>query len=164
MPRLYRPHVPVRVKCLVALKALHFGSQIALSAVDAHDDRLGVYLAELLPKVAAEFGCEVQELRLDHDPSLAARSRTAFGKGGKVYYTPDANDPDHLFYRPHGPEHDGSHLIKTNVRGDHGQHPDRVLIKKARKLERRPRPKRSPPIRSRGFAKVKRPFPKRRKP
>lgn len=84
-----------------------------------------------------------------------------------MQYEPDANDPDHLFYRPHGPEFDGSHLIKTNVRGDHGQHPDRVLIKKQKRLERGPRPKRQPGFKKAKAPKTKwpsRPFASKRKP
>jgi hypothetical protein len=76
------------------------------------------------------LGCNRHDLRLDHDPPLAARPRFRRGLGKKTYYQPPANDPDHLVYRPHGPEFEGSHLIKTNVRGDHGQFPDRVLIKR----------------------------------
>ncbi len=105
---------------------------------DAKRDRmLSVSIENLIPKLAALLGCEVGELRLDHDPPLAQRPQERRGLGRKTYYTPAANDPEHLFYRPHGPQHAGSHLIKTNVRGDHGQHPDRVLIVKARKLEKR---------------------------
>ena len=92
-------------------------------------------------------------MRLDHDPPLAARPKHRRGLGKRTYYIPDANDPNHLFYRPHGAQFAGSHLIKTNVRGDHGQHPDRVLIKKNRRIERGPKPKRGPKIKSRGFEK-----------
>lgn len=95
-----------------------------------------IRLEQLRSALAEQIGCDVKDLRLDHDPPLGARPRRRSGLGRKTYYTPDANDPDHLFYRPHGPEHAGSHLVKTNIRGDHGQHPDRVLIKKERKRER----------------------------
>ena len=52
-------------------------------------------------------------------------------RAGKTLYSPDANDPEHLVYRT---AH--AHLIKTNVRGEHGQHPDRVLIKKERRRQK----------------------------
>lgn len=125
---------------------------------------LGCRLDFLLRLLAKQIGCDLSDLRLDHDPPLAARPKERRGLGKKTYYVPDANDPDHLFYRPHGPEFEGSHLIKTNVRGDHGQHPDRVLIKKQRRIERGPKPKRGPKIRSRGFEKRsgKTPWPKRK--
>lgn len=147
MPRLYRPHIPFSVRVKVAARQLRasdtaigrsvlYGLSL-LGEKDFPGDRtlsMARKLRSLLQALATAKGCEVSELRLDHDPPLGARKKR--GEGRQTVYTPPANDPDHLFYRPHGPEHDGSHLIKTNVRGDHGQHPDRVLIKKARRLER----------------------------
>jgi hypothetical protein len=85
---------------------------------------LGVFLADLLLRLAAKLGCEADALQLDHDPALAARQFNA--RTG--IYVPDANDPDHLIYRE---KH--AHLIKTNTRGDGAQHPDRVLIKRERR-------------------------------
>lgn len=155
MPRLYRPSIPVEIKCRVALR--HLGEDDIDNVIDAwRPARGGTSMAgtgsvgmshgrlldRLLPHLAEKFDCKVDDLRLDHDPPLAARPQERRGLGKKIYYVPDANDPDHLFYRPHGPEFAESHLIKTNVRGDHGQHPDRVLIKKMRNIERGPRPKR----------------------
>ena len=105
------------------------------------------------------FGDQV--VHLDHHPALAAREKV-FRNGEHVGYIPAANDPDYLLYRE-----EAEHRLKTNVRGDGAQHPDRVLIKKQRRLERGPKPKRGPKIRSRGFSSAKqklpsRPFPKRR--
>jgi hypothetical protein len=171
MARLYRPHVPLKVRCEVAERQLRqLGALPDLVARGTQSHRLLL----LMDALAGAIGCERQELRLDHDPPLAARPRHRRGLNPRTFYTPEANDPHHLCYRPHGPQHEHSHLIKTNVRGDHGQHPDRVLIKKARRAERLPTPKRGPPIRSRGFTKStdkltekmkwpKRPFPKRRR-
>ncbi len=172
MARLYRPTIPVEIKCRVALR--HLGeckvdlvieawrpsrggtSMAGTGSVGGSHGRL---LERLLPRLADLFDCKVEDLRLDHDPPLAARPQERRGLGRKTYYIPDANDPEHLFYRPHGPQFDGSHLIKTNVRGDHGQHPDRVLIKKMRRIERGPRPKRQP-----GFKKKNPKAPKRKWP
>ena len=136
MAKLYRPHIPLAVRCEVAQLQLtrSMGIQMPEGTVDFPGLPAGQRLPLLLQRLARKIGCEVSELRLDHDPPLGARRRR--GQGKKTVYTPAANNPDHLFYRPHGPEHEGSHLIKTNVRGDHGQHPDRVLIKKARRFER----------------------------
>lgn len=147
--KLYRPHVPLSVRVIVAARQLRahgdkssrsvlYGLSLSEPKNFPGDPTLSFArkLAWLMSALAICLGCEVKDLRLDHDPPLGARPRRRRGLGRKTYYTPDANDPDHLFYRPHGPEHAGSHLIKTNVRGEHGQHPDRVLIKKARKLER----------------------------
>lgn len=89
--------------------------------------------------------CDRSELRLDHDPPLALRPQHRKGLGRKTYYVPDANDPEHLKYRPHGPQHDGSHDVKTRVRGDHGQFSDLALIRREKrrlgKAERKPKPK-----------------------
>jgi hypothetical protein len=159
MPRLYRPVVPVEVKCRVALRQLGTFPEVIdrICAEQSMMRTFGATLDHLLLRLSGLLNCDVSELRLDHDPPLAARPKHRRGLGKKTHYIPDANDPEHLFYRPHGPQHAKSHLIKTNVRGDHGQHPDRVLIKKARKLERGPKPKRGPKIRSRGFAASSKP-------
>jgi hypothetical protein len=142
--RLYRPHVPLSVRIKVV--------QRQLAEREARDPgvryprpstgwTLANQLRFLLEIWAEILPCEVKDLRLDHDPPLGARPQERRGLGRKVYYIPDANDPEHLNYRPHGPQFEGSHLIKTNVRGEHGQHPDRVLIKKMRRIERGPRDK-----------------------
>lgn len=147
MPRLFRPHIPLEVRCRVALRQL--GHALPDEVLDVWPNKKQL-LDSLLNQIAAYVPCRVADLRLDHDPPLAARPQMRAGLG-RTKYVPDANDPDHLFYRPHGPEFASSHLIKTNVRGDHGQHPDRVLIKRARKkCRRRPKVK----IRSRGFRKA----------
>lgn len=159
MARLYRPTIPVEVKCRVALRQLNWPDPD--KTIEARRGSLGALLTTLLLRISTQMRCDCAELRLDHDPPLGARAKSKWATDGKTHYIPEANSPAHLAYRPHGPQHAGSHLIKTNTRGDHGQHPDRVLIKKARRLERGPRPKRGPKIRSRGFDKVKRPFPKR---
>lgn len=158
MTRLYRPHIPLSVRCEVALRQLEYTPERIEKRIFSEDSRSGgigfrAYLDELLKRIAAAIGCEVSDLRLDHDPPLGARMKRTVGHPPRQIYSPDANDPDHLFYRPHGAEHAGSHLIKTNVRGDHGQHPDRVLIKKQRRLENGPKPKRGPAIKSRAFGK-----------
>lgn len=162
MAKLYRPTIPVEIKCRVVLRQL--GEMWIDKVIDANRPKrdagymvgvvglpgrsLGRLLSDKLDALAELLGCQVSDLRLDHDPPLGARPQERRGLGKKTYYIPDANDPEHLFYRPHGPQFAGSHLIKTNVRGDRGQHPDRVLIKKQRRRERDPKPKRGPQIRS----------------
>lgn len=135
MPRLYRPHIPLSVKCAVAKRQIN-----AAGIKPITTEKLSTFLFLALDALAFDMGCDRSDLRLDHDPPLGARTKV--GEGKLTVYTPDANDPEHLFYRPHGAEFAGSHLIKTNCRGDHGQHPDRVLIKKMRRIERGPRPER----------------------
>jgi hypothetical protein len=120
-------------------------------------EKLTTYLFLALDALARNFGCERKDLRLDHQPALALRDKI-IREGIHVGYLPDANDSDHLIYRTHT-----AHLVKTNHSGDHGQHPDRVLIKKARRLTENKPPKRKVKIKSRGFDKVSRPFKKRSK-
>lgn len=163
MGSLYRPHIPLSVRVIVAARQLRahgdkfsrsvlYGLSLSEPKNFPGDPTLSFArkLACLLSALAICLGCDVKDLRLDHDPALGARPQRRRGLGRKTYYIPDANDPDHLFYRPHGPEHAGSHLIKTNVRGDHGQHPDRVLIKKERKRSR----KRETPAKASRFPKA----------
>ena len=89
-----------------------------------------------LRQLAALLGCGIKDLHLDHDPALGARQRK--GEGKKTVYIPDANDPEHLIYRD---KHD--HHIKTQIKGDGAQYPDRVLIARERKRttarERKPK-------------------------
>lgn len=111
-----------------------------------------IRLDQLRNELARSIGCEVSDLRLDHDPPLAARRKLQYSSVIKPTYFPDANDPDHLAYRPHGTQFDGSHDTKTRIRGDRGQLCDISLIKKLRRIERGPKPKRGPKIQSAGFA------------
>lgn len=143
MSRLYRPSIPLDVKLTVALRQCGYDKDTAAVFLATNLRHYGYALREIvLPVLAMNLRCTVAELRLDHDPPLAARPRYRRGLGKKTYYQPDANDPAHLRYRPHAPEHDGSHLIKTNVRGDHGQFPDRVLINRERKRREKGKKKR----------------------
>lgn len=136
MPRLLRPSIPIIVRCRVVLRQLGemFPDQVIRENMFAPRDHrrlsLGRLLAEKLIVFAATLNCEVKDLHLDHDPALAAREKV-FKKGKHVGYIPDANDPEYLYYREAA-----AHRVKTNVRGLHGQHPDRVLIKKQRRRER----------------------------
>jgi len=113
-------------------------------ALKANKGGSGAFLDRLLFKLAEILGCEVKDLCLDHDPALATRRKK--GEGRKTVYIPDANDPEFLIYRE---KH--AHHIKTNIKGDGAQYPDRVLIKRAR--GNRVKPKRKWPTR---------PFPKRK--
>lgn len=129
--RLPRPPIPLRVKCLVIFRQLGDVDPERRVAIAMEHRALGLLLKSGLQRLAMRLGCEVIELRLDHDPALGAREKIFDSNGVVVRYIPDANDPEHLFYRTNV-----SHHIKTNVRGDGAQHPDRVLIKKQRRRER----------------------------
>jgi hypothetical protein len=141
MARLYRPSIPVEVKCRVALRQL--GEMFIDAVIEADRPRpgdaymkgikafvprrgLGVLLAEKLAVLAELLNCKIEDLRLDHNPALGARQRR--GEGKHTVYMPVANDPEYLIYRE---KH--AHHIKTNIRGDGAQHPDRVLIKRERR-------------------------------
>lgn len=133
--RLPRPYISMSVRCRVALRQLEISSPG--DARKLKQRGLGVYLSELLKKLAEQLGCDVSELRLDHAPALALRKRV-FRNGLHVDYVPPCDSPNDLIYRSLG-----AHLVKTNHHGDGAQHPDRVLIKKARRQERGPKPKRT---------------------
>ena len=153
MARLFRPHIPLSVRCAVAERQL-----VGLSHpkfVTMEDRHFAHRLGWLLRDLATRLGCEVSELHLDHNPALGAREKVVRA-GVHIGYRPHANDPEFLLYREAS-----AHRLKTNVKGDGAQHPDRVLIKKQRRLERGPKPKRGPKIQSRGFGQKSRPFPKR---
>lgn len=141
MARLYRPHIPIAIKVQVAEHQAaakpNEGWRFYQAAGWNPDRHHGKRLAVLLQVLADQFGCAVGDLRLDHDPPLGARPKHRRGLSPKWFYTPDANDPDHLFYRPHGAQFDGSHDVKTRIRGDHGQFSDITLIKRERRRERK---------------------------
>lgn len=152
MPRLPRPPIPVAVKCRVVLRQL--GEMFIDDVIRANrfvprvvpSRSLGALLHDRLPKLAELLGCTVKDLRLDHNPALENRMKLletgqwvmVVPKGGKVVrYDPPANDPDSFLYRPHGAEFDGSHDVKTRIRGDHGQFSDNTLAKRERRRERK---------------------------
>lgn len=155
--KLYRPSIPLEVKCQVILRQIGKPFPEATLQATKKARCLGRSLNGWLSVFAKIIGCEVSELRLDHDPALALRtvvSRRPYLRGEIWVYEPDANDPEYLFYRPHGAQHSGSHHIKTFVRGEHGQFSDIALIKRQRRRERPPKRKAKIPSR---------PFPKRKK-
>lgn len=157
MPRLYRPHIPTDVRCVVALRQLGYDDETSKIMRATHDRAMGRLLDNLLGRLADTMGCAKKDLRLDHQPALALREKV-IRDGHHVGYSPDANDPEHLLYRPHGAQHEGSHDVKTRIRGDRGQYSDVVLIKRQRRRERAPRPKAKIPNVKRVWPK--RPFPK----
>lgn len=127
--RLPRRAIPVEVKCRVVLRQL--GELWIDDALAPHRGKLGAFLDQMLGQLAFLLGCEIEELRLDHNPALAVREQIKDRDGVMLRYVPDEHDPEHLIYRT---AHE--HHIKTNVRGDGAQHPDRVLIKRERRRER----------------------------
>jgi len=126
--KLPRPHVPLGVRLQVAWRQLEpkpRGFLYSYLFLLKRQQRLKALLFDI-------FGDA--EVHLDHDPPLAVRKKIRH-RNGTITYVPDANDPDFLIYR-----NADQHRLKTNVRGDGAQYPDRVRIKKIRRIER-PRPK-----------------------
>lgn len=134
MARLYRPSIPLFVKCQVLIRQLEYDDLSAKIMLAVHQRKYGALVENLLGRLAGKLGCERSELRLDHDPALGMRKKR--GEGKNTVYAPNANDPAFLRYRPHGAQHEGSHDVKTRIRGDHGQYSDVVLIKRQRRRER----------------------------
>jgi hypothetical protein len=115
-----RPHIPYAVRVSVAQRQLDARgiNSMPVTALQTAAAKLRVLLGLL-------FGTD--PVHLDHDPPL--RCRKFNSRTGK--YTPDANDPAFLVYRTAV-----DHRTKTFIRGEHGQHPDRVLIKRERRREK----------------------------
>lgn len=136
MGRLYRPHIPLDVRCRVAMRQLgemwpdEFMKGAAMMKWSKQKT-----LDHLLDRLRAVLCADA--LHLDHDPPLASRPKYRRGLGKITYFVPDANDPEHLFYREVA-----AHGIKTRVRGEHGQYSDLALIKRARRREKKVKKKR----------------------
>lgn len=132
--RLVRPYIPLAVRIEVARHQLILreGTVRALSPLAKYPAAAKVRIGFLLECLFGDA-----KVQLDHDPPLGARKKIMHS-GEIIGYRPDANDPNYLVYRLAV-----DHQIKTNVHGEHGQHPDRVLIKRQRHIEtpRRERPK-----------------------
>lgn len=187
MKRIRPPQPPLKIKNLVALKQL-LALEVNIFQHSRRDgEMLKEYRSRIMALLAEKLGCAVADLCVDHDPALRLRTyRPRNGRPVASWYTPHAHDPAFLRWRPHGPEFDGSHHVKTNIRGEHGQFSDTVLIKRERRREKTtvikkvkgftqvrkvwnplgPRyAKRSRPIQSRPFAsKGSRPFNRRKTP
>lgn len=132
MGRLYRPYIPMSLRCAVAERqAIKLSPPVSFAEVPAKP--LWKRLDALLSILAKRIGCDVDDMRLDHDPALGARPQYRRGLSRKIFYTPRANDPDHLLWRPHGAQYEGSHDVKTRIRGDHGQFSDTALMKRERR-------------------------------
>lgn len=105
----YRPKVPEHIQQLVALKQCEAIGVV----VDSYPGTTRKRAALLVL-----FGD--QAVQLDHDPALILRP---YDKRTRKYL-PDANNPEYLRWRATAPEAEGSHFIKTYVRGAHGARSD----------------------------------------
>jgi hypothetical protein len=121
---LPRPYIPLEIRAAVARQQAFAAGVYPRCNIAAWP-----YTAQLRELLHVLFGDD--KPHLDHDPPLAWRKKIRNRNGDIIRYMPDANDPRFLIYR-----NADDHRLKTNVRGDGAQHPDRVLIKKIRRIER----------------------------
>jgi hypothetical protein len=144
MPRLPRPKPPLPVKLDVAMRQIGFPLNERRNLIEAAKAArtMGPVLESYLIDLANRMGCPRSELQLDHDPALENRQQLKDDAGEIVGYLPAANDPEYLCYRPFSGEYEGSHYIKTNVRGANGQFSDNMLAKRERKRKRKANPRR----------------------
>lgn len=152
MPLPPRKHCPASVKLRVAWRQLGLSPAIVrVMAENAERHRHATAaLRSVLGELARKLGCEVSELRRDHEPALGTRFQV-WRRGKFIDYDPPENNPDAMIYRSNA-----EHLVKTHVRGDHGQHSDTVLMKRERRRKTKAtKPKHKWPtgrkLRSRGF-------------
>jgi hypothetical protein len=134
--RLPRPYIPLAVRVLVAERQFYQTFKIIPAFYGTQAQRLKDLLKDLFPDGPVE---------LDHDPPLAVRKKIHNRHGEIIGYDPPANSVDHLIYRKAS-----DHRIKTYTRGEGAQYPDRVLIKKIRRIEH-PKPKKKYKWPSRSF-------------
>lgn len=133
-----RPPITDRVKLTVAFaQAINAGFN-AFALLSRNDGETLKQLLERRLQFVADhvLKCPRSELRCDHNPPLRARPYNPRIKDVAARYTPNANDERYLFFRPQSAEYEWSHHIKTNVRGDGAQYPDRVLINRERRREK----------------------------
>lgn len=137
MARLIRPPISDHTKLAVVLRQLGEMFPTAILEAARKTRTIRATLTNRLCTLADLLGCEVADLRCDHDPALGARQKVFNDAGEHVDYVPAGSDPEFLFYRPHGAKYRKSHDIKTRVRGDHGQLSDIALVKRNRRQEER---------------------------
>lgn len=148
-----RPHpaFTLEAQCRTAMHQMRYEITRVdhMMTVRGHRSRggLSALLPELLESLARSIGCEVSDLRLDHNPALSLREYDSVTHK----FTPDANDYYFLTYRSAADHH-----IKTNVAGDGAQRSDTAERMHRRRLDenrglRWRKPKKQ--IKSAGFRK-----------
>lgn len=130
MSRLPRPYIPLAVRVEVAERQMKEATGCV--STNSFGVPLNVAGGPLRARLdAALFHLSrggAAKLELHHRPALVNR-RKIKKLGVIVRYTPDANDPRHLFYLP-----DDDHDIETRVRGLRGQHSDLAMARKNKNI------------------------------
>lgn len=159
--RIPRPYIPLSVRLAVAERQLwELARKSWWAGYLAHEDRpAGVKLKECIEKLSEILG---DVLQLDHDPALILRKfHVDRRKPEAAWFTPNANDPNHLIYRPigeHGQKTTGRKPGALKTATTLGS--DIWLKTKFRRLEQ-PTKKRPAKIPARAKPWPKRPFAKR---
>lgn len=133
-----RPPIPWHIKHRVAMRqAMAVTGIMVAPSINKHGRVTQAAYRDATRHMLALIFPNGEKTHCDHDPPLRARPYNPRIKNVAARYTPNANDPDYLIHRTiHG------HHIKTNVRGDGAQFPDRVLIKRERRREKPKKAKR----------------------
>lgn len=137
MARLWRPAIPLSVKCEVAARQVMRGSSPTVSFLTIPEKPLYIRLQILLTKLAMQTGCKVDELELHHRPALVNRQWNA----RKGDYDPPANSAEHLIYLT-AADHD----VETRVRGIGAQRSDLSQCRYLKRVERNREPKPKKPM------------------
>ncbi|MHB8272029.1 hypothetical protein [Bradyrhizobium sp.] len=137
MPRLYRPHIPISVRCQVAERQFHARFPNGHQPYDLL--KLDWTLARRLKWLLFMLFGDGAKTELHHRPALVNRPWNPRRKD----YDPPANSPEHLFYLL-----EGDHDVETRIRGIGAQRSDlsqaRYLKKVARNREARPKASKFP--------------------
>lgn len=140
--KLYRPRIPLDIRCIVAARQCMAGGIDIGEVVNKPAGRRLRHLLILLFKG--------RKHDLHHRPAIENRPSVPayISHRGKVIpiriYTPDANDPDHLIYLENNAENN-EHYIETHVRGigalrsDTGERNHQKAIERNRGLRSRRR-------------------------
>lgn len=160
-----RPYIPLEIRCRAILRQQGWKPDAIEKRIFSEDHLAGgigykAMLANLLAGLALTLNCDVDDFQLDHNPALILRPYNPRIKNVAARYTPNANDPDHLEYRPQAADAPRSHHIKTNVRGDGALRSDTSERVYRRKVERN-KLKRAGKIKVAKIPQAKKPWPSR---
>jgi hypothetical protein len=166
--RIPRPYIPISVRVVVAERQVHdlLTRGITMGWWDFYlyqTEEKGWQYAQRLKQLVGKLSEVLGDvLQLDHDPALILRKYKVDQRKPKAaWFTPNANDPDHLVYRvlgDHGQKTTGRKPGAAKTITTKGS--DIWLKTKFARLEKpRKKPKAKIPQRAKSWPK--RPFPKK---